>query len=66
MAALNRSNRVKKQDINSPYCAFKSDKHRLWALVSRDVRLVICACIVVVTGAPFAPWLMQLIAKLGG
>lgn len=66
VATPNRPARAKKQDSNSPYCAFKSDKHRLWALISRDVRLVVCACVLLVAGAPFAPRLVQLIAKLGG
>ena len=28
------------KDRESPYCAFKDDRRRMWALVSRDVRLV--------------------------
>ena len=28
---------------HSPYCAFKSDRDRLWALISRDIRLVLIA-----------------------
>ena len=28
---------------NNPYCAFRSDKERLRALVSRDIRLVALA-----------------------
>ena len=27
----------------SPYCSFKNDRARLWALVSRDIRLVLIA-----------------------
>lgn len=38
----------------SPYCVFKSDHHRLWALISRDVRLVLIACLLAVA-APSAP-----------
>lgn len=36
---------------SGPYCAFTSDRDRLWALISRDVRLVLIAIILGV-----APW----------
>jgi hypothetical protein len=35
---------------NSPYVAFKDDRERKWALVSRDVRLVLIALIFAVGG----------------
>lgn len=38
----------------SAYCAFKDDRDRRLALLSRDVRLVVIAAIVVV-GAYFVP-----------
>lgn len=38
----------KKPSEISAYCAFKDDRNRLWALISRDVRLVIIAVIAVV------------------
>lgn len=41
--------RAPKRD--SPYCSFKNDRHRLWALVSRDIRLVI-VCGLLVFGPP--------------
>lgn len=33
---------------HSPYCVFNSDRDRLWALVSRDMRLVLIACVLAV------------------
>jgi hypothetical protein len=36
----------------NPYECFKSDRHRLFALISRDLRIVLVAAIVV--GAGFA------------
>jgi hypothetical protein len=47
-----------KPNQHSPYCAFKSDSSRLWALVSRDVRLVLVA-VLVVSGAPSFPSLLR-------
>lgn len=32
----------------SPYCAFKNDRARLWALVSRDIRWVLVIGIVAI------------------
>jgi hypothetical protein len=35
---------------SDPYSAFKDDRQRLWALISRDVRLVaISACLATLT-----------------
>jgi hypothetical protein len=33
---------------SDPYCAFKDDRHRLWALVARDVRNVAIVGLVLV------------------
>lgn len=38
----------------SPYYAFKDDRARLWALISRDIQLAIIAVLVV--GIPLANW----------
>lgn len=35
---------------HSPYVAFKSDRERRWALVSRDIRLVLIAAFSAVGG----------------
>ena len=35
---------------DSPYVAFKNDRERKWALVSRDVRLVLIALILATAG----------------
>lgn len=40
----------KRDKAPSPYCAFKNDRARLWALVSRDVRLVVVALIMALAG----------------
>lgn len=42
----------KREKTHSPYSAFKNDRARLWALVSRDVRLVVVALIIALAGAP--------------
>lgn len=39
----------------APYCEFKDDKARLLALVSRDIRMVLVAFVVVLTGTSL-PW----------
>lgn len=39
----------------APYCAFKDDRARLFALVSRDIRMVLMACVLVFTGTSL-PW----------
>lgn len=39
------------------YCAFTNDRFRLWALVSRDIRLVIIALLVAIgIGTSHFPW----------
>lgn len=40
----------------SPYCAFKDDRERKWALVSRDVRWVLVAVAFALSEAPTAKW----------
>lgn len=48
------------QERRSPYCAFRSDRHRLWALVSRDIRSVLIAAAI----CSWAPWLPHSIIQL--
>ena len=43
---------------HSPYCAFRKDRDRLLALVSRDIRLVLIA-VLVALAAPSAPALLS-------
>ncbi len=43
----------------SPYCAFRSDKNRLLALISRDVRLVLIALVVAIGAHTMEPKLSQ-------
>lgn len=40
----------------SPYVAFKDDRERKWALVSRDVRLVLVALVLTVGGGAALKW----------
>ena len=40
----------------SPYVAFTDDRQRKWALVSRDVRLVLVALIFAVGGGAALKW----------
>lgn len=40
----------------SPYVAFTDDRERRWALVSRDVRLVLIALIFAVGGGAALKW----------
>jgi len=39
----------------APYCEFKNDQARLRALVSRDIRMVLIACVFAFTGLSL-PW----------
>lgn len=48
----------------NPYECFKSDRHRLLALVSRDLRLVLVAAITAIAG--FASASPALRAMVGG
>lgn len=41
---------------DSPYVAFKDDRERKWALVSRDVRLVLIAFILAIGGGTALKW----------
>lgn len=41
---------------DSPYVAFKDDRERKWALVSRDVRLVLIALIFAAGGGVALQW----------
>lgn len=41
---------------DSPYCAFKDDRERKWALVSRDIRWVLVAVVFGLSGVPVAKW----------
>lgn len=47
----------------APYCKFKDDKARLLALVSRDIRIVLMACVCVLTGTslPWHKWMSILV-----
>jgi hypothetical protein len=40
----------------SPYVAFTDDRQRKWALVSRDVRLVLIALILALGGGAALKW----------
>lgn len=56
----NSKPKLLKQD--SPYCAFKSDRHRFWALVSRDVRLVVVFGTIAYVGWPGVGSITHLVA----
>lgn len=43
-------------NAHSPYVAFKDDRERRWALVSRDIRNVLIALIVVAGGVSPSLW----------
>ena len=43
----------------APYCAFRNDRDRLLALVSRDIRLVLIAVVGLLS--PLGRWLMSLV-----
>lgn len=49
MASINGRQRP---DANSAYCSFKNDRARLLALVSRDVRLVLIAVVILAMASP--------------
>jgi hypothetical protein len=44
------------EGASSPYCAFKDDRERKWALVSRDIRWVLVAAVWALAGIPLAKW----------
>lgn len=46
----------------NPYECFKSDRHRLFALMSRDLRIVLVAAICAAAGWVGAPALRSMIA----
>ncbi|MDR6694027.1 hypothetical protein [Stenotrophomonas sp. 1337] len=52
---------------DAPYCAFKNDKARLRALISRDIRFVLIAALFVISGlfgvghAPIRQWLRMVL-----
>ena len=48
----------------APYCAFKDDRARLFALVARDVRLLSIAIVLAVTGISL-PWRTWIVVLLG-
>lgn len=41
---------------NSPYVAFKDDRERRWALVSRDVRLVLIVLLLAIGEGTVLKW----------
>lgn len=56
MARLRISSKVDRAAEHGPYCAFRSDRDRLWALISRDIRLVLIAVVIGASRIP-ASWL---------
>lgn len=60
MAGINPGPRLGNLSERSPYWAFRSDRDRLWALISRDVRLVLIAVLVAAGSRPAASFLSQL------
>jgi hypothetical protein len=49
----------------APYCAFKNDQARLFALISRDVRFVLIAAFFALTGAHLdVPWRSLMLTAL--
>lgn len=59
MAGINLRSKAGNPSERSPYSAFRSDRDRLWALVSRDVRLVLIALLVAVATPPAVSPLSQ-------
>ena len=45
------------EGASGPYMAFKDDRQRKWALVSRDVRWVLVAAVLALSDLPTANWL---------
>lgn len=58
---------IRRQTPPDPYTSFKNDRERLWALISRDLRFVVCTIAVVICAPQIAPavflWLWR-IAKI--
>ncbi|HEY8875987.1 MAG TPA: hypothetical protein VIN03_00400 [Roseateles sp.] len=55
-----------KDNAHSPYVAFTDDRERRLALMSRDVRTVVIALILVAGGATTAPLWKMLWGLIGG
>lgn len=49
-----------------PYASFRNDRDRLWALISRDFRFVICTVAIVVGGTPATPSILQWLWRVVG
>jgi hypothetical protein len=45
-----------REGADSPYVAFKDDRERKWALVSRDIRWILVAAVLALGEVPAARW----------
>ena len=62
---ISRSRKVAEHGQHNPYTAFTNDRERLWALMSRDVRFVLCILVVVIGGWGGTPMLLSFLGRLG-
>lgn len=53
-----------KEVKHNPYTAFTNDRERRRALMSRDLRLVLCTTVVVVWGPQVAPAVLRGLARI--
>lgn len=53
------SRKIMKDGTHDAYTAFKNDRERLWALMSRDLRLVLCTLAIVIGAPQIAPALLR-------
>ncbi len=54
------------RDKPDPYTSFKNDRARLWALVSRDLRLVLCTVVIAIGAPSISPSIANLLLKASG
>ncbi len=54
MHPLRKSQGGRGDERDSPYCAFKDDRYRFWALLVRDIKGVLCT----LCWAGFMAWCM--------
>lgn len=66
MTASKNVPKLREDKRDSPYCSFKSDRDRLWALVSRDIRLVLIMAVVAFAGPPITSRAYQLWSLVSG
>lgn len=64
MATIKTGMGSNKAGEHSPYCAFRTDRDRLWALISRDIRLVLIAGLIAASAPSTSSYLLKVWAMV--